>query len=76
MRNSGKLFLVNFLCATHDFIDLLIDSSLFNSFLYGRCSFDHPYPSLCILELFALFSEGETEPCILFKMQEHYRYEQ
>lgn len=76
MRNSEKLFLVNFLCATHDFIDLFIDSSLFNN-LYGRCSFDHPCSSsLCILEFFISFSEGGTEPCILFKMQKHYGYEQ
>lgn len=65
MRNSEKLFLVNFLCATPDCIDLFIASSLLlNSFVYGRCSFDHPCcPCLCVLHI--IFWRGNTTMYII-----------
>ena len=51
-----RKIVLQFVCATHDFKELFIDSSPLNSFWYERCSSDHPCCTLSIFENDAYYS--------------------
>lgn len=71
-----RKIVLQFVCATHDFKELFIDSSPLNSFWYERCSSDHPRCTLSIFEIYILLFEEGAEWCILFKMQDCFKYQQ